>query len=86
MAFAPPEYKAGWPIDEVGRRKIDEQLTPVPLIKGHFAARESKRKRLNDIDDVRDNKRVSYRAPIKLSESCSCERLVISQCVDSEAM
>jgi serine/threonine-protein kinase HipA len=39
------QHKAGLPIDDVGRRKIDEQLTLVPLFKNHFAARKSERKK-----------------------------------------
>jgi serine/threonine-protein kinase HipA len=39
------EHKAGLPIDDIGRRRIDEQLTLVPIFKNHFAARKSKRKK-----------------------------------------
>jgi serine/threonine-protein kinase HipA len=38
------QHKAGLPIDDVGRRKIDEQLELVPLFKEHFAAGQPKRK------------------------------------------
>ena len=39
------QQKEGLPIDDVGRRKIDEQLKYVPLLKEHFAARKPNRKR-----------------------------------------
>jgi serine/threonine-protein kinase HipA len=39
------QHKAGLPIDDVGRRKIDEQLKLVPLLSQHFAAGKSKQKR-----------------------------------------
>src|ERR1700720_541578 len=38
------QHKAGLPIDDVGRRKIDEQLKLVPLLSQHFAAGKSKQK------------------------------------------
>jgi hypothetical protein len=39
------QHKEGLPIDDLGRRKIDEQLTLVPLLKEHFASAKPKRKR-----------------------------------------
>jgi len=36
-------HKAGLPIDDIGRRRIDEQLKLVPLLREHFPAGESKR-------------------------------------------
>jgi hypothetical protein len=39
------QHKAGLPIDDIGRRKIDEQLQLVPLLKGHFVIGKPKRKR-----------------------------------------
>ena len=39
------EHRAGLPIDDIGRRRIDEQLTLVPIFKNHFAARKSKQKK-----------------------------------------
>jgi len=39
------QHKAGLPIDDLGRRKIDEQLQFVPLLKGHFIIGKPKRKR-----------------------------------------
>jgi serine/threonine-protein kinase HipA len=38
-------YKAELPIDDLGRRKIDEQLRLVPLFEEHLAIRKPKRKR-----------------------------------------
>jgi hypothetical protein len=37
------QRKAGLPIDDVGRRKIDEQLDLVPLLRKHVPAGKSKR-------------------------------------------
>ncbi|MGB7281350.1 MAG: type II toxin-antitoxin system HipA family toxin [Candidatus Acidiferrum sp.] len=37
------QHKAGLPIDDLGRRKIDEQLMLVPLFKGYVAAGKAKR-------------------------------------------
>jgi len=45
FAQAWSQHKGGSPIDDIGRRKIDEQLTVVPLFKNHFAATKSKRKK-----------------------------------------
>src|ERR1700720_4787236 len=39
-----PQEKGGLPIDDVGRRKTDEQLKLVPLHSQHFAAGKSKQK------------------------------------------
>jgi hypothetical protein len=36
---------AGLPIDDLGRRKIDEQLQIAPLFKGHLTAVKPKRKK-----------------------------------------
>jgi serine/threonine-protein kinase HipA len=38
-------HKAGLPIDDLGRRKIDEQLEIVPLLKEHVAIERAKRKK-----------------------------------------
>jgi serine/threonine-protein kinase HipA len=38
------QHKAGLPIDDVGRRKIDEQVKLVPLFKEHFGAGKPKRR------------------------------------------
>jgi serine/threonine-protein kinase HipA len=39
------QHKAGLPIDDVGRRKIDEQLQLVPLLKAHMVVGKPKRKK-----------------------------------------
>jgi serine/threonine-protein kinase HipA len=39
------QHKAGLPIDDLGRRKIDEQLRLAPLFKDYFAAGKSKRRK-----------------------------------------
>ncbi|HEV3421277.1 MAG TPA: HipA domain-containing protein [Candidatus Acidoferrum sp.] len=39
------QHKAGLPIDDVGRRKIDEQLKLVPLLKGHLPIGKPKHKK-----------------------------------------
>jgi hypothetical protein len=39
------QYKAGLPIDDLGRRKIDEQLRIVPLFKEHPAVEKPKQKK-----------------------------------------
>jgi serine/threonine-protein kinase HipA len=39
------QHKAGLPIDVVGRRKIDEQLQLVPLLKAHMVVGKPKRKK-----------------------------------------
>jgi serine/threonine-protein kinase HipA len=39
------QHEAGLPIDDVGRRKIDEQLQLVPLLKGHLLIGKPKRKK-----------------------------------------
>jgi serine/threonine-protein kinase HipA len=37
------QHKVGLPIDDVGRRKIDEQLQLVPLLREHLPAGKPKR-------------------------------------------
>ena len=39
------QHKAGLPMDDVGRRKIDEQLKLVPLLKGHLPIGKPKHKK-----------------------------------------
>jgi hypothetical protein len=39
------QHKAGLPIDDLGRRKIDEQLRLVPLFKEHVVSAKPKRKK-----------------------------------------
>jgi len=39
------QHKAGLPIDDLGRRKIDEQLRIVPLFKGHLVVEEPKQRK-----------------------------------------
>ena len=39
------QQKAGLPIDDLGRRKIDEQLQLVPLLKGHLLIGKPQRKK-----------------------------------------
>jgi serine/threonine-protein kinase HipA len=39
------QHKAGLPIDDVGRRKIDEQLQLVPLLKAHLIIEKPKRQK-----------------------------------------
>jgi hypothetical protein len=39
------KYKAGIPIDDLGRRKIDEQLQLVPLFKEHVVIGKAKQKK-----------------------------------------
>ena len=38
------QHKAGLPIDDLSRRKIDEQLRLVPLLKEYLAVQKRKRK------------------------------------------
>jgi len=40
------QHKAGLPIDDVGRRKIDEQLLLVPLFNEYLAFERPKRKKI----------------------------------------
>jgi hypothetical protein len=40
----PSQHNAGLPIDDLGRRKIDEQLRLVPLFKEHVVSGKPKRK------------------------------------------
>jgi hypothetical protein len=37
------QHKGGLPIDDLGRRKIDEQLQLVPLLKGHLVIGKRKK-------------------------------------------
>jgi serine/threonine-protein kinase HipA len=39
------QHKAGLPIDDLGRRKIDEQLRIVPLFKGHLIVEKPKQRK-----------------------------------------
>jgi serine/threonine-protein kinase HipA len=45
FAEAWSQHKGGLPIDDIGRRTIDEQLTLVPFFKNHFATTKSERKK-----------------------------------------